>query len=56
MTEDEKKPYTSLAKKDKKRHDAQIDELKKNGYFMMEDGSKSLEHQKKVKLHKKPAP
>jgi hypothetical protein len=50
MTEDEKKPYNDLQKKDQKRFDAQIGEIGKKGYFTLEDGSKSCDAvQKKFK-------
>jgi hypothetical protein len=42
-----------MAENDKKRHIAQVEEMGKNGFFIMQDGSKSTDHEKKVKLGKR---
>ena len=41
MTDKEKEPYEKLAREDKERHQRQEEELKKKGYFTLEDGTKS---------------
>ena len=38
-----------MAEKDKQRYEQQIKDLLTNGYFIMNDGSKSCEHQRKIK-------
>lgn len=50
MTSKQKLKYENLSKKDETRYNNQIKELKDNGFFIMEDGSKSSEHQKKIKV------
>lgn len=40
-----RKPFEAKAAKDKARHASQMEEIKKNGYFIMEDGKKSSEMQ-----------
>ena len=47
MTEKQKKKWNDLAVKDKTRHVKQLEDLMKNGYFKMADGSKSSEHKAK---------
>ena len=42
-SEKEKAPYIKLAEEDKKRFDRQVEELKKKGYYTLEDGSKSTD-------------
>jgi len=49
MSDKEKKKYTDMNTKDQARYDKQLAELNKKGFFMMEDGSKSSEHQAKQK-------
>jgi len=44
-TEEDKVPYQKLEAADKKRHDHQVEELKKHGYYKLEDGSKSTDPQ-----------
>ena len=41
LTEETKAPYMKLYEADKRRYEAQLDELKKKGYFTMSDGTKS---------------
>jgi len=43
MTEKQKKKYEDLSQKDRLRYDDQIDQLKKNGFFMSADGTKSTD-------------
>lgn len=43
MTEEEKKPYEKLHKKDQKRHDREVKEFKEKGYYTMADGTRSDE-------------
>lgn len=45
MTEAEKKPYNDMNAKDKARQEKQAAELKKHGYYTLEDGSKSTDSQ-----------
>ena len=45
----EKKKYNDLHDKDVKRYDKQMLELHKKGFFIMDDGSKSSDHQAKIK-------
>ena len=44
----EKSKFEALTAKDGKRHDKQVAELKKNGFFLMDDGTKSSDHVKKA--------
>lgn len=53
MNEKERKKYVDMVAKDQIRYDKQLAELNKNGYFKMEDGSKSSDHVKKQKKGKK---
>ena len=53
MSEKEKKKYEDQHKKDKERYDKQMGDLNKQGWFKMEDGSKSNEHKKVDKKGKK---
>jgi len=46
MSDKEKKKYEDLHKKDKERYDRQMADLNKQGWFKMDDGSKSNEHKK----------
>ena len=43
MTQAQKKPYEDKNAVDKKRHEQQLEELKKKGYFMLQDGIKSTD-------------
>ena len=55
MTEAQKQPFDKKNEADKKRHEQQLEELNKKGYFMLEDGSKSTDVsnvQKKLKSQK----
>lgn len=47
-----KEKFTKLAEADKKRYQAQLDDIEKKGFFVMEDGSKSSDHAPKVKKDK----
>ena len=53
MADKEKKKYEDLHDKDVKRSDKQLEDLMKNGFFMMEDGSKSSDHSAKIKKKKR---
>ena len=55
MSDKEKKKYQDLHEKDKKRFERQLAELTKNGFFKMDDGSKSSDHKPKKKLGKRKA-
>ena len=41
MTDEQKYPYILQSEKDKLRFNGQMQEFEKNGYFTLEDGSKS---------------
>ena len=43
MTDAQKKPYEDKNAADKKRHEQQLEELNKKGYFMLDDGRKSTD-------------
>jgi len=43
LTDKQKKKYEALSQKDKARYDDQMAQLKKDGYFMTEDGTKSTD-------------
>ena len=43
MSEEQKKPYDDENDKDIKRHEKQLSDLEKKGYFMTEDGVKSTD-------------
>ena len=49
MSTKERSKYEKLHEEDKKRYEKQLEELNNNGYFMMEDGTKSSDHQRKIK-------
>ena len=49
FSDKEKKKYNDLHDKDVKRYDKQLMELHKKGFFIMNDGSKSSDHQAKIK-------
>jgi len=53
LTPDQKEKYEALSQKDRGRYDDQISQLKKNGYFITEDGTKSTDLQQKAKRAKK---
>ena len=53
LTPKQKKKYEDLAEKDQVRYQNQIDELRSNGYFMMEDGTKSTDTEPKKKRARK---
>jgi hypothetical protein len=48
-----KGPYEKKHNQDADRYKKQCDELDKNGFFMMADGSKSSEHKAKLKKRAK---
>ena len=52
MNEAQKKPFETLNAKDKIRHEKQLASLEKNGYFTLDDGSKSND-EKNVPTHKR---
>jgi len=56
LTDNEKKKYDDLAAKDIQRHDNQMAQLRKNGFFITEDGVKStdLPPPKVKKIKRKP--
>ena len=41
LKEEQKAPYIKMHEDDKKRYEAQLEEFKKKGYFIMSDGVKS---------------
>ena len=43
MTDKQKQPYNKLSEDDRVRHDKQVEEKKKKGYFLLEDNSKSTD-------------
>jgi hypothetical protein len=45
MKDEDKKKYNDLHDKDVKRHEKQVKELKEKGYFILDDGTKSTDHQ-----------
>ena len=49
MARDEKEQYYQIFEEDKKRYVRQKREMEKNGYFTMDDGSKSSDHTPKKK-------
>lgn len=53
MDDAAKAPYTEMSKNDQVRHDKQLADFNSLGYFTLEDGTKSTEHQPKVKLGKR---
>lgn len=53
MSAKDKKKYETLQAKDKVRYDKQCQELEKNGFFKMDDGTKSSDHKPKKKLGKR---
>ena len=44
-TDEDKAPYVKMAEESKVRFEKQVDELKKKGYYTLEDGSKSTDPQ-----------
>ena len=46
-SEEEKEPYIKAAEKDKERLEKQKLELKKKGYYTLEDGTKSIDPENK---------
>lgn len=53
LSEDEKKKYEQKHDKDVLRYKQQIEDLDKKGFFIMDDGSKSSDHQAKLKKRSK---
>ena len=55
MAEEEKQPFEVMSKSAEDRREAQIEELKKKGFYTLEDGSKSTDPANKAlfKLKKK---
>lgn len=53
LSPDQKEKYEALSRQDRERHDDQINQLKKNGYFVTEDGTKSTDLPQKTKRVKK---
>ena len=49
LTPEEKKKYEDKHDADAIRYKRQSDDLDKNGFFLMDDGSKSSDHQAKLK-------
>ena len=49
LSDDEKEKYSQIVVKDKHRYEQQVQDLLTKGFFIMQDGSKSSEHQKKIK-------
>ena len=50
MNDEQKKPYLDKQAADQKRWEAQCQEMKEKGYFILPDGSKSSDHKKKVPM------
>lgn len=53
LSEEEKAKFDDMVEEDKKRYAAQISEIQKRGYFMMDDNVKSCDVKPKVKRSKK---
>lgn len=53
LSPEQKEKYDALSRQDRERHEDQIKQLKKNGYFMTEDGTKSTDLPQKTKRTKK---
>ena len=53
MTEAQKKKFTDLNAQDKLRHEKQLTDLKKNGFFVLADGSKSTDEKNVPKTIRK---
>lgn len=49
LSDKDKKVFEDKNKKDVERHAKQLKEIEEKGYFKMEDGSKSSDHDPKVK-------
>ena len=49
LSADEKKIYEDKNAKDTERYKKQLEDLDKNGYFMMDDGTKSSDHKSSLK-------
>lgn len=54
MTAQKKSKYEKLSQKDAERYNKQLDEIRKNGFFTTEDGTKSTDLPIKQKRAKKP--
>ena len=50
MTDEEKQPYNDLADKSKQKYETQFEQLMENGYFIMDDGTKSTDSELKFKI------
>jgi len=50
LKSDQKKVYEEGSIHDKKRYETQLNDLLTKGYFIMEDGSKSTDHQAKKRI------
>lgn len=53
LNEEDRAKYEVMASNDKDRYQKELKDLITQGYFIMADGSKSSEHQAKVKKSKK---
>lgn len=53
LTPEEKKKYEEKHDEDVVRYKQQIEDLDKKGFFMMSDGTKSSDHQAKLKKRSK---
>ena len=49
MSEKQKQPYVDMSIQDQTRHQKQVDDLEKLGYFTLEDGTKSSSLKPKIK-------
>ncbi len=56
MSDAEKEKWNKEAAKDKARHDKQLAELMKKGWFKIADGSKSSDHTAKPPKQKRSRP
>jgi hypothetical protein len=49
FTDKDKKKYNFMHDQDVKRYEKQLQDLNKNGFFIMDDGTKSNDHIAKIK-------
>jgi len=55
LSDKDKAPYVATAEEDKKRHDKELEEYKKTGFFTNKDGVHSSKLQVKIKKKKRAA-
>ena len=52
LTEEQKAPYVAKSQEDEKRYQAQIKMFNEKGYFLMQDGTKSTDHEVNTRKRK----